>query len=168
MIYEIVPDIEAERVKFQAGETDVHGMPGEEFAILEPLQEEGNFTIHRRGPALGTTFLAFNINSGSDPESGEPYLAAEKLEWFRNTQFRRAVAHSVDKETIIQEIQEGLGYPQRASISPAAGDFHNPDVRRYAYDIDQANEILDEIGWIDSDGDGIREDGAATRSSSRW
>ena len=160
VIYTIVPDIATELAKFQAGETDVHGIPGEEFAILEPLQEEGNFTIHRRGPAFGTTFLAFNMNPGSDPETGEPYLAAEKREWFRNPQFRRAVAHSVDKEAIIREVQNGLGYPQWSSVSPAAGDFHNPDVRRYAYDIDEANTILDGLGWMDRDGDGIREDGA--------
>ena len=43
-------------------------------------------------------------------------------------------------------------------MSPAAGDFHNPEVRQYAYDLDRANEILDELGWLDSDGDGIRED----------
>ena len=160
VIYEIVADTEVTRARFQAGATDVHGMRGEEFAIFEPLQEEGNFTIHRRGPAFGTTFLALNMNPGSDPETGEPYLAAEKLEWFRNPQFRRAVAHSVDKETIIREVQDGLGYPQWSSVSPAAGDFHNPNVRRYAYDIDQANTILDGLGWVDSDGDGIREDGA--------
>ncbi len=160
VIYEIVPNLEAELAKFQAGETDVHGVLGEEFALLEPLQEEGNFTIHRRGPAFGTTFLTFNMNPGSNPETGEPYLAAEKLAWFQNAQFRRAVSHSVDKETIIREIQDGLGYPQWSSISPAAGDFHNPNVRRYAYDIDKANAILDGIGWTDSNGDGIREDGA--------
>ena len=160
VIYEIVPDLETELAKFQAGETDVHGVLGEEFALLEPLQEEGNFTIHRRGPAFGTTFLTFNMNPGSNPETGEPYLAAEKLAWFQNAQFRRAVSHSVDKEAIIREIQDGLGYPQWSSISPAAGDFHNPNVRRYAYDIDKANEILDGIGWTDSNGDGIREDGA--------
>ena len=160
VIYEIVPNLEAELAKFQAGETDVHGVLGEEFALLEPLQEEGNFTIHRRGPAFGTTFLTFNMNPGSNSETGEPYLAAEKLAWFQNAQFRRAVSHSVDKEAIIREIQDGLGYPQWSSISPAAGDFHNPNVRRYAYDIDKANAILDGIGWTDSDGDGIREDGA--------
>ena len=158
--YEIVPDLEAELVKFQAGETDVHGVLGEEFVILEPLQEEGNFTIYRRGPAFGTTFLTFNMNPGSNPDTGEPYLTPKKREWFRHTQFRQAVAHSMDKGAIVQEIQDGLGYPQWSSISPAAGDFHNPNVRRYEYDIDKANEILDGIGWMDTDEDGIREDGA--------
>ena len=35
-----------------------------------------------------------------------------------------------------------------------------PTSRRYEYDIDKANEILDVIGWMDTDEDGIREDGA--------
>ncbi len=47
---------------FKAGETDVHGVLGEEYASLKPLEAEGNFAIYRRGPAFGTTFLTFNLN----------------------------------------------------------------------------------------------------------
>ena len=159
IVHVIVPDLETERDKFLSGESDVHGVLGEEYARLEPLQEEGNFTIYRRGPTFGTTFLGFNMNPGRNPDTGEPYVAPEKLEWFQNTQFRQAVAHVIDKNTIIDDVQHGLGYPQWASISPAAGDFHNPNVQRYEYDVDRANEILDGIGWTDTDGDGIREDG---------
>ena len=159
IVHVIVADLEVELDKFLAGESDSHGVLGEEYAELEPLQEEGNFTIHRRGPGFGTTFLGFNVNAGADPETGEPYVAGEKLEWFGNVQFRQAVAHSIDKNTIIAEVQHGLGYPQWSSVSPAAGDFHNPDVRRYEYDLDRANEILDGLGWTDTDGDGTREDG---------
>ena len=159
IVHVIVPDLEAELAKFLAGESDVHGVLGEEYARLVPLQKDGNFTIYRRGPTFGTTFLGFNMNPGRNPDTGEPYVAPEKLEWFQNTQFRQAVAHVIDKNTIIDDVQHGLGYPQWASISPAAGDFHNPNVRRYEYDVDRANEILDGIGWTDTDGDGIREDG---------
>ena len=159
IVHVIVPDLEAELALFLAGESDSHGVLGEELAELEPLQEGGNFTIYRRGPAFGTTFLGFNMNPGKDPDTGEPYLAPEKLEWFRNKQFRQAVAHVIDKDTIIDEVQHGQGYPQWSSISPAAGDFHNPNVRRYEYDTDKANEILDRLGWTDTNGDGIREDG---------
>ena len=158
IVHIIVPDLEAELAKFLAGESDVHGVLGEEFAELEPLQEEGAFTIYKRGPGFGTTFLGFNMNPGRNPDTGESYLAFEKLEWFRNKQFRQAVAHSIDKNAIINDVQHGIGYPQWSSISPAAGDFHNPDVRKYEYDLDKANEILDGIGWTDTDGDGIRED----------
>ena len=158
IVHIIVPDLETELIKFRAGETDVHGVLGEDYAALEPLQEDENFTIHKQGPAFGTTFLVFNMNSGKNPETGEPYVGAEKLNWFQNKQFRHAVAHSIDKDAIIEDVQHGLGYPQWSSISPAAGDFHNPNVRKYPYDIDTANEILDGLGWKDTDGDGIRED----------
>ena len=55
-------------------------------------------------------------------------------------------------------MQHDLGYPQWSSVSPSAGDFHNPDVRKYEYDLTKANELLDGIGWVDTDGDGVRED----------
>ena len=160
VVHVVVPDLETELEKFLAGESDVHGVLGEEYAQLEALQEEGNFTIHRRGPNFGTTFLGFNQNPGDNPDTGDPYVAPEKLKWFQNKEFRQAVAHVIDKETIIEDVQHGLGYPQWASVSPAAGDFHNPSVRRYEYDLDKANEILDGIGWVDTDGDGVREDDA--------
>ncbi|MDE0290121.1 MAG: ABC transporter substrate-binding protein, partial [bacterium] len=134
----IVPDFESELASFLASESDVHGVSGEEFAQLEPLQASQNFTIHRRGPGFGTTFLVFNMNPGTNPDTGDPYVASERLDWFRNKQFRQAVAHSIDKGTIIDGIQHGLAYRQWSSISPAAGDFHNPDVRRYEHDIAKA------------------------------
>ena len=158
IVHVIVPELEDELAKFLAGESDVHGVLGEELPKLEPLQQEGNFTIYKRGPTFGTTFLTFNMNPGENPDTGERYLPPEKLEWFRNKEFRQAVAHVIDKARIIDEAQHGVGYPQWSSISPAAGDFHNPDVRRYDYDLAKANEILDGIGWVDTDGDGTRED----------
>ena len=165
IVQTIVPDLEAELDKFLGGEADVHGVLGEELARLEPLQDEGDFTIYRRGPGFGTTFLGFNMNPGQSPDSSEPYVSAEKLEWFRSKQFRQAVAHVIDKDTIIADVQHGVGYPQWSSISPATGDFHNPNVRKYDYDVDRANEMLDGLGWVDTNGDGIRQDGAGNEIS---
>ena len=159
VVYHIVPDLAAELAAFQSGETDYHGVLGEEYEALKSMEESGNFTIHRRGPAFGTTFLTFNQNPGMNSETGSPLVSPEKLAWFQNVEFRRAVSHSVDKATIVKEIYEGLGYPQWAPISPAAGDFHNPDITRYEYNPAEANAILDGLGWTDTDGDGIREDG---------
>ena len=157
--YTFVPAQEDEFAAFQAGRSDFHGVLGEEFAELEALQEEGDFTIHRRGPGFGTTFLGFNMNPGVHAETGAPLVPPEKRAWFSNPAFRQAAAHSVDKQRIVDETLNGLGYPQWSSVSPAAGDFHNPDVKRYAYDIERANELLDDLGWTDTDGDGVREDG---------
>ena len=127
IVHVLVPDFEAELAKFLAGEADSHGVLGEELAELEPLQEEGNFTIYKRGPDFGTTFLGFNMNPGRNPDTGEPYVAPEKLEWFQNTQFRQAVAHSIDKDTIIDDVQHGQGYPQWSSISPGRRRLSQPE-----------------------------------------
>lgn len=153
----IVEELEDELGLFRDGTSDFHGVLGEEFAVLDPVADVENFTLHRRGPGFGTNFLAFNQNPGSN-DAGEPYVDPVQLHWFQNTAFRQAVAHTMDKTAMIDGVQHGLGYPQWSSVSPAAGDFHNPEVRQYAYDLDRANEILDEMGWVDTDGDGIRED----------
>ncbi|MYH97368.1 MAG: hypothetical protein F4129_12780 [Acidimicrobiia bacterium] len=153
----IVEDLEAELALFRDGTTDFYGVLGEDFATLVPVADAENFTLHRRGPGFGTNFLAFNQNPGVN-DAGEPYVNPVQLRWFQNAAFRQAVAHTMDKAAMIDRIQHGLGYPQWSSVSPAAGDFHNPEVRRYDYDLVLANEILDELRWLDTDGDGIRED----------
>ena len=158
IVFNFVETLEDELDAFRAGESDVHGVLGSEFADLEPLQQEDNFTIHRRGPGFGTTFLAFNVNPGEAADSGELFVASPKIDWFSNVEFRRAVAYSIDNFAIVDDVLHGLGYPQWSSISPAAGDFHNPDVMVYHYSPAKAEELLEGLGWTDSDGDGIRED----------
>ena len=156
----IVPDLAAELTAFRSGESDAHGVLGAEVRELEPVQQAENFTIHELGPGFASNFLAFNMNPGQNADTGEPLVSPEKLPWFRNVQFRRAVSHVVNRDAMIDEIYDGHGFPQWSSVSPSAGDFHNPDVRRYEYDIAHANAILDCLGWVDTDGDGIREDNA--------
>ncbi len=153
----VVPDLASELALFRDGTADFHGVLGTEYALLEPLADEENFTLHRRGPGFGTTFLTFNQNPGTN-DADQPFVDPAKLYWFANVNFRQAVAHTLNKAAMIDGVQHGLGYEQWSSVSPAAGDFHHPDVRRFPHDLDRANDLLDDLGWIDTDGDGIRED----------
>ena len=157
VVAQIVDDFESELALFLDGTADYHGVLGEEFALLEPLADAENFTLHRRGPGFGTSFLGFNQNPGAN-DANKPYVDPIKLRWFQTLEFRQAVAHTMDKAAMIYDVQHGLGYPQWSSVSPASGDFHNPDVRRYPYSLGAANGLLDKLGWRDTDGDGIRED----------
>jgi peptide/nickel transport system substrate-binding protein len=43
-----------------------------------------------------------------------------------------------------------------SNLSPAVAFFHNSDVKTYEYDVDMANSLLDEAGWMMGD-DGVRE-----------
>ncbi len=159
IVYLVVPNIATSLLKFQAGETDILNVTGEHYPILKPQEAAKNFTLHRQGPNFGTTFLALNMNAGKNPKNDAPFVDSAKLGWFRTLAFRKAVAHAIDKDSIVDNVMNGLGYPQWAAVSPAAGDFHNPDVTRHRYDIAEANALLDGLGWFDADGDGVREDG---------
>ena len=158
VVYLVVPNIATSLLKFQAGETDILNVTGEHYPILKPQEAAKNFTLHRQGPNFGTTFLALNMNPGKNPKNDAPFVDPVKLRWFRALAFRKALAHSIDKDSIVDNVMNGLGYPQWAAVSPAAGDFHNPNVTRYRYDIAKANALLDGLGWFDVDGDGVRED----------
>ena len=144
-------------LKFQAGEIDGLGIRGQDYPLLKPKEKSGDFTLYNAGPAFGTNFIILNQNPGKD-QQGKPLVNPIKLSWFTDLNFRKAVAHSIDKETIIANVMNGLGYPQHAAMSPGANFFYNPNVPKYEYDLDKASEILEQAGYKDRDGDGFVED----------
>ena len=52
-----------------------------------------------------------------------------------------------------------LGYfkPATTIIAPVLGDWHNDEIETISFDIAMANHVLDDEGYVDSDGDGVRE-----------
>ncbi len=70
---------------------------------------------------------------------------------------RIAMNYAVDQEAIMMAASLGLTQPAFSIISPSTWAY-NPDAdNMYPYDLEKAKAILEEAGWIDSDGDGIRE-----------
>lgn len=135
----IVPDLNASTLKFQAGETDVHTVRGEDYAVLKRQEAKGRFTISTVGPSLGENYLSFNQN----PKTLPPH----KLRWFVNQKFRQAVAYAIDKETIINNVYAGLAAPLTGPVSPAVKTFYNPNVKTYPYDLVKARALLQEAGF---------------------
>jgi len=158
IIYLIVQNADTSFLKFMDGELDAYGVRGSDYPLLKPLEERRNFTIFDGGPAFGSNFLFFNQNKGVNSKEQKPYVPNHKLAWFSNLNFRKAIAHAIDKDKIIEIVMNGLGYPQHSSMSPGAGFFYNPNVLTYEYDLDKARKLLAESGFRDRDGDGFLED----------
>lgn len=154
----IVSSTDVALLKFQDGETDIFGMQAHHYPELKPHEKKGNYTVHLAGPNFGTSFLFLNQNRDKNPKTGKPYVDPVKLSWFTDRRFRQAVAHAIDKQSIIDIVMNGLGYPQEAPMSPAAKLFYNPNVKKYEYDLEKAKRVLAEAGFIDRDRDGILED----------
>jgi len=83
------------------------------------------------------------------PCSGHPAL--------RDPQVRLALAHAVDKQKIIDVVLLGLGTPGLTLVPAGLGEWYDDSLRDYPFDLTRANALLDEAGYVDGDGDGIRE-----------
>lgn len=158
IIYLIVQNQDTDLLKFQDGEIDYYGLRGSDYPLLKPEEKAKNFTIYDTGASFGSNFLVFNQNTSINPKTKKTYADKNKLSWFLDKEFRRAVAHAIDKKKIIEILMNGLGYEQDSSMSPSSGYFYNPNVTKYEYNLDKAKKILKHAGFIDRNNDGIIED----------
>jgi len=165
MIILIVPNQDTELLKFQAGEIDVYGMRGADYATLKPGEKEGNYTVVKGGPTLGSSFVILNW---SHPDT-------VKFKWFNNLQFRKAIAHAIDRQTFIDNVMYGFGQPQWSPVSIAVKTFHNPEVKKYSYDLTRARKVLREASFIlkegklyDADGNKVEFELWTISGNSEW
>ncbi|TKJ16756.1 nickel ABC transporter substrate-binding protein [Blastococcus sp. CCUG 61487] len=68
---------------------------------------------------------------------------------------RRAVNVAVDRQALVDGVLEGHGSP---ATGPVDGlPWHEPESAIEDADPETAEQLLDEAGWVDGDGDGVRE-----------
>jgi peptide/nickel transport system substrate-binding protein len=158
IIYLIVQNQDTAMLKFIDGEVDFISLRGFEYPMIKPRELKGNFTVYDSGPDFGSSFLVFNQNAGVNPKTQKPFVDPVKSKWFLDKNFRRAIAHAIDKTKMIEILMNGLGYPQNSDMSQSAGFFFNPNVDIYEYDLIKAKKILFDAGYRDRDGDGVIED----------
>jgi len=102
-------------------------------------------------PTVGFTMLAFNCWTSPDSK-GNPLL--------QDVRIRQAVAWAIDRSRIVETSMSGQAEAGTSVLSPAMGDWHwePPDDQVVGYDLERAKSILDEAGYTDRDGNGVRED----------
>src|SRR5207302_1482931 len=76
--------------------------------------------------------------------------------FFKDKRVRQAMTMLIDRQKIIENIRLGLGKIGVSPIDLNSKNF-NPDLKPLPYDPKRAGELLDEAGWKDHDGDGIRD-----------
>lgn len=80
---------------------------------------------------------------------------------FQDQAVRTALTESVDREALMRELYtvDGVVHAQPCvgTVAPTLGPWFASDVKPLPYDLADAKRLLDEAGWKDSDGDGIRD-----------
>lgn len=142
-------DQDSALLKFQGGETDIHmadaSLRGKDYSLMKPQEQAGNFTIHKAGEDFSVNFLTFNQNRDKNPQ-GKYYVDPVKQEWFNDVNFRRAVAHAVDKESLVKNVYQNIAGVLHSALSPASPYYTN-NVPKYPYDLAKAEQILSEAGY---------------------
>ncbi len=88
-------------------------------------------------------------------------LNQRRVAAFADVRVRRALTHAIDRETITRSILDTLAPVVHGAIQPLSWAFTD-SVTTYPFDVTRARALLNEAGWIDTNGDGVREkDGTA-------
>lgn len=148
-----------------AGELDfqVRDIPLKDVPVLKENEAKGNYTVKlwKRGDYAWPWIILYY----DYPDEGI-------VDLMYNQQFRTALSVAINRDRINEVAALGLGTPRQAALSPESPEFSSEAGKAVydqwvnlaaAYDPDQANALLDEIGLKDVDGDGLREraDGTA-------
>lgn len=75
---------------------------------------------------------------------------------FQRHDIREALLVGLDRQEVVNEVLQGQGVVADAFLMPTHWAY-TADLPTYPYDIEAANALLDQEGWVDTDGDGVRE-----------
>ncbi|MBI4639143.1 MAG: ABC transporter substrate-binding protein [Candidatus Tectomicrobia bacterium] len=134
IVQKIVKEPATVRFMLEKGEIDIGGVPVE---LLDKIEQNKNITIDVK-PSFMVFMFYMNVNK---PPTDD-------------VRVRKAIAHALDYDGIIQTIHKGYGRRPRGPLSSKEW----PQVEglyQYTYDLNKAKKLLEEAGWKDTNNDGI-------------
>jgi peptide/nickel transport system substrate-binding protein len=142
----IVPDQNTAYLRYLSGQIDTYGPRAEEVFPLEKKRDdkELDIAVQEIGIDTGTLFFSFNRNPRHFVKAG---VTNPKLDWFTDLKFLQAMAHMVDKKSMIDLVFHQLAVPAVADISPENKIFANPNLKDYDYDPKLAADMLEAAGY---------------------
>lgn len=140
-IFRVIGEDAAALQALETGELDFTDVP---FADAPSLEENPDLTVRAYDT---TSFNYFSVNH-KNPET--PF--------FDEIPVRQALMYALDRNLLAEEVYNGYAI-QADGTQPTLSVAYAPDRTNTIYDFDPelARQLLEEAGWVDEDGDGIRE-----------
>jgi peptide/nickel transport system substrate-binding protein len=148
--FNLVQERQMTIMKAVAGEIDMQTrhLSLADYTLLAENAEKGDYKVlqWRQGNGSDTTLY---VNQNVPDKALRPI--------FEDVRFRRALSLAINREEIWQLVYMGLGEPRQASLISGVA-FYDPEWETaYAeYDPEQANSLLEEMGFTERDADGFR------------
>ncbi|MFZ5481767.1 MAG: ABC transporter substrate-binding protein [Myxococcota bacterium] len=165
VVFKTLPEYATRIVELENGSVDLV----ENLLVADAdslAQEHPEIRLHRRG-WRSMDYVAWNnidpndykAQSATTPQPKITGLKPHPL--FGDREVRRALAGAVDVDKLIRDLLtskvtgEVYGRPAIGSITPALCGMHNDTIQRIPFDPAAARARLAELGWTDTNGDGV-------------
>lgn len=135
------------------------GMPTDQFDTYKDI--EGYTVLGQDENAY--TYIGFKLGEWQEAEmDGDEIIEPAQNVLDPNAKMadknlRQAMAYAIDNDAVGARFYQGLRRRANSPIIPNFADYYNEELEGYPFDPERANEILDEAGYEDVDGDGMRE-----------
>lgn len=141
--FKFYPNAKAIITALERGEVEgVSYLPSSEIDRVSKLTDVRVYST----PLAGYSVLYFNLRRST----------------FYERVIRRAIAHAINREYLVNEVQGGMADPLEGPIMPTSWAYA-ADVRRYPYDPERSRDLLEQAGWTEGL-DGVRVKGDAQLS----
>ncbi len=134
--------------KFMSKETDILEVKTSTPRIedfLKPVENQTQFKTYNLGQNKGNLFIVLNQSTAKD-KNGRQIVPAFKSAWFRNIEFRKALAYAVDRKLITEKIYNGLAIPQYSYLS-RQNPYYNLKKNEFEFNLQKARQILEKAGF---------------------
>lgn len=136
--------------EMKAGHYDVADMP------VDQLDSYKNLTNVTLLGQLDSSYEYLSFNFGKYDEAAKKNVMNPDAK-MNDAKLRQAMGYALDTKTAGEKLYNGLYHPATSLIISFFGDLHDSEMEGFAYNPEKANKLLDEAGYKDVDGDGIRE-----------
>ncbi|HEY4491487.1 MAG TPA: ABC transporter substrate-binding protein, partial [Acidobacteriota bacterium] len=149
IIFLLFTDLDHLQLSIEKGKIDTYyNIRAQDVDALSAKAVALNLNVLNLGPAFECEQMFFNLNGGTNPKTGKPYVAPVKRSWFENLNFRRAVSCAIDRDSLVRMALFGKGVPAYGLESSANKIWYNDRIRKYRYDPQQALQLLRDAGFI--------------------
>lgn len=136
--------------EMKAGNYDIATMPNSQYEAYKDLT---NVTF-LGSQASAYEYIGFHLGK-YDKETGKNVTDPNAK--MSDVNLRQAMAYALDIDAAGQNLYNGLQHSSNSIIIPFFKDVYNKDQEGFSYNPEKAKQLLDEAGYKDVDGDGIRE-----------
>ena len=136
--------------EMKAGNYDIATMPNSQYEAYKDLT---NVTF-LGSQASAYEYIGFHLGK-YDKETGKNVTDPNAK--MADVKLRQAMAYALDIDAAGQNLYNGLQHSSNSIIIPFFKDVYNKDQEGFSYNPEKAKQLLDEAGYKDVDGDGIRE-----------